>query len=123
MRFDIKSKPRRVAHRAPDTRGVVNETPVMQNTDDPGIEVSQSAVEINKLTVMDSVEGDRHGINGKIAAAEVVSQGTGRYSGKRPGTGINLFARPGDVDANPVGELNLGRTELREKGSPAFVFR
>src|SRR5436305_476197 len=83
------------AKRAEAARRIVDEALLVQGADLPRLEVGHAARRIVNLGGQD-VEAD--GVDGEVAAIEIVDQLSGRDRRQRAGAAVLLAARRGHVD-------------------------
>jgi hypothetical protein len=117
VRLDGEAEAGRQAGGAEDARGVVGEAAVVQHPHDALLEVLLAARRVVHGAV-DQVEGD--GVDGEVAAEQVVLQPSGRDGRQRAGLAVPLLARRGDVDLRVAAGGDLVREELRERPHPPF---
>ena len=91
---DVEAQAGRVARHPPDARGVVDEGRVVQHAQHAGLEVLQGAVDGGQRPV----QAQRHGVDGHVAAVQVVVERAGPHVGQRARVGVALGAGAHEVE-------------------------
>ena len=74
VRVHGEAEPRLVANGAEEPGGVVDEAPVVEHTDPPGLEVLLSAVGVVQLAEIVPGQPDRHRVHREVPPRQVVQQ-------------------------------------------------
>ena len=100
-----------VADRAEDPGRVVDERKVVQDANDPRLEIGEAAEEVDQASEVLTSEGHRHRIDGEVAPVEILPDWSGLDA--RQGRGLVVELRSGrrDVDAAAFPDDD-GRPEL-----------
>ena len=91
----------------------------MQGADDAGCKVGAAIVGVNQVAVV-AAEGDGHGVDGEIAAGQVVGDTAGLHVGQGAGSGVGFAA--GGYEVNPgqtAGQVHRSGAEPGMNGHPS----
>ena len=108
-----------VAHGAEDPGGVLDEAQVVEHADDAVAQVAEAAEEVDDRAEVRPAQRDGHGVDGEIAAEQVLADGGVLHPGQRGRIVVELGAGGGHVDVE-----GLARTARSQAGaSPRTVGR
>ncbi len=95
--FDLESKPSSVAEGAEDAGGVVLEGALVEDADEARVEVGEAAGRVEDFAALGAVEAEGEGVDGEVAAAQILADGGGFDGREGTGAGVSLGAGGDEV--------------------------
>ena len=97
--FERPVEARGKARGANQPRGIFEKRIIVQNADDLGLDVGHAVEGIEQQPARSFIQRERHGVDGEVAAAQVLVNGRGRHNGRLARLFEALGARHADFGA------------------------
>ena len=118
-RIEVESQPRFEAGRAQDAGGIFHKAHAVQHANDAIPQVGAPAEEVEGLPPMRGTEPDRQGVDGEIAAVEILFDGAPLHGGERGGVGVEFGPRRHEINERRQSLASFFR-QIWGDGAPDF---